>query len=45
MANESLKCPLQRSAPHPSAYPFNPTVPRNQFMDITGWLDASWLYG
>ncbi|ELR16527.1 protein kinase domain containing protein [Acanthamoeba castellanii str. Neff] len=44
-ANESLKCPLQRSAPHPSAYPFNPTAQRNQFMDITGWLDASWLYG
>jgi hypothetical protein len=42
-ANASLECKVERSAPFP------PTMDagqmREQMMDITGWIDAGWLYG
>lgn len=40
--NPNLGCPFERSAPNPFLMRYGQ---HQQFMDITGWLDASWLYG
>ncbi|ELR16568.1 peroxidase [Acanthamoeba castellanii str. Neff] len=42
-AEEDLECAVERSAPYPPTMDVGQV--RQQMMDITGWIDAGWLYG
>jgi hypothetical protein len=42
-AEEDLECAVERSAPYPPTMDVGQV--REQMMDITGWIDAGWLYG
>ncbi len=42
-AEGDLECEVDRSAPYPPTMDVGQV--RQQMTDITGWIDAGWLYG